>query len=201
MGVVILALLAKAALQKPAIGRVTGAEYQCIEIEGKRYPAEWCQEKKLPFSGADRGKYLGRVTDGNITMRVFSVKGDERGEVYLCPLGLGRRVLYPGVRKRPDRAAGRGQEKRTGAVECCARKSHIKAGRSADGKIKTEHHERTSEFFHDAPHGRSVIIGLGKIQSYQWFARGKRFLSENSTSMQVLPIALRQHFYHEIHRK
>lgn len=49
--------------------------------------------------------------------------------------------------------------------------------------------------------GRSVIIGLGKIQSYQWFARGKRFLSENSTSMQVLPIALRQHFYHEIHRK
>lgn len=49
--------------------------------------------------------------------------------------------------------------------------------------------------------GPSVIIGLGKIQSYQWFASSKRFLSENSTSMQVLPIALRQHFYHEIHRK
>lgn len=42
--------------------------------------------------------------------------------------------------------------------------------------------------------GRSVIIGLWKIQSYQWVARGKLFLSENSTSMQVLPIALRQHF-------
>ena len=42
--------------------------------------------------------------------------------------------------------------------------------------------------------GRSVIIGLGKIQSYQWLARGKWFLSENSTTMQVLPIVLRQHF-------
>ena len=79
-GLAILALPAKAALQKPAIGRVTGAEYPCIEIEGERYPAEWCQEKKLPFSGADRGKYLGRVTDGNITMRVFSVKEDESGK-------------------------------------------------------------------------------------------------------------------------
>ena len=71
---------AVAALQKPAIGRVTGAEYQFIEIEGERYIAEWCQEEKLPFSGADREKYLGRVTDGNITMRVFSVKGDESGK-------------------------------------------------------------------------------------------------------------------------
>ena len=71
---------AVAALQKPAIGRVTGAEYQFIEIEGERYVAEWSQEEKLPFSGADRGKYLGRVTDGNITMRVFSVKGDESGK-------------------------------------------------------------------------------------------------------------------------
>ena len=31
---------AVAALQKPAIGRVTGAEYQFIEIEGERYIAE-----------------------------------------------------------------------------------------------------------------------------------------------------------------
>ena len=37
-------------------------------------------EEELPFSGADRGKYLGRVTDGNITMRVLSVKGDENGK-------------------------------------------------------------------------------------------------------------------------
>lgn len=79
-GLAILALLAKAALQKPVIGRVTGAEYQFIEIEGERYIAEWCQEEKLPFSAADRGKYLGRVTGGDITMRVFSVKGDESGQ-------------------------------------------------------------------------------------------------------------------------
>ena len=47
----------KTIFQVPIIGSITGAG----------------------FSSADRGEYLGAVTDGNVTMRVFSVKGDNSG--------------------------------------------------------------------------------------------------------------------------
>ena len=67
--------LIKVALQKPVIGTIKGPEHDFIEIDGVRY----AQNSDNDFSGADRGEYLGSVTDGNITMRVFSVKGDDSG--------------------------------------------------------------------------------------------------------------------------
>ena len=61
--------------QRPIIGTIKGAEHDFIEIDGVRY----AQNSDNDFSGADRGEYLGSVTDGNITMRLFSVKGDDSG--------------------------------------------------------------------------------------------------------------------------
>lgn len=59
--------------QKPIIGTIKGAEWQFIEIDGVTYTKSSDHE----FSGADRGEYLGSVTNGDTTMRVFSVKEDD----------------------------------------------------------------------------------------------------------------------------
>lgn len=57
-------------------GSAASSRSHCLwNINGVRYVHNSDHE----FSGADRGEYLGSVTDGNITMRVFSVKGDESG--------------------------------------------------------------------------------------------------------------------------
>lgn len=67
------------AVQKPIIGTIKGAECQFIEIDGVRYVEDRDGARANEFSGADRGAYLGSVTNGAITMRVFSVKGDDSG--------------------------------------------------------------------------------------------------------------------------
>ena len=67
------------AVQKPIIGTIKGSEYQWIEIDGVRYVEDHDGAREHEFSGADRGAYLGSVTNGAITMRVFSVKGDDSG--------------------------------------------------------------------------------------------------------------------------
>lgn len=68
-------LLFKPVFQEPIIGTIKGPEYEVIEIDGVRYVEDLDSE----FSSANRGEYLGSVTNGNITMRVFSVKGDDSG--------------------------------------------------------------------------------------------------------------------------
>lgn len=73
---VVLAIpLFKLIVQTPMIGTISGPESQFIEIDGVRY----VETSDNEFSSADRGEYLGSVTNGNITMRVFSVKGDDSG--------------------------------------------------------------------------------------------------------------------------
>ena len=67
------------AVQKPIIGTIKGPECQFIEIDGVRYVEDRDGAREHQFSGADRGAYLGSVTNGTITMRVFSVKGDDTG--------------------------------------------------------------------------------------------------------------------------
>ncbi len=67
----------KTIFQVPIIGSITGAEYNFIEIDGVRYVKDSAGARADGFSGADCGEYLGAVTDGNVTMRVFSVKGDD----------------------------------------------------------------------------------------------------------------------------
>ena len=69
----------KTIFQVPIIGSITGAEYDFIEIDGVRYVEDRAGARADGFSSADRGEYLGAVTDGNVTMRVFSVKGDNSG--------------------------------------------------------------------------------------------------------------------------
>lgn len=68
------------AVQKPIIGTIKGPECQWIEIDGVRYVEDRDGARANEFSGADRGAYLGSVTNGAITMRVFSVKGDDSGK-------------------------------------------------------------------------------------------------------------------------
>lgn len=58
------------------IGAISGAENEYIIIEDVTYVRdEFCD-----FSSKDRGAYLGDVTNTEITMRIYSVSGDETGD-------------------------------------------------------------------------------------------------------------------------
>lgn len=67
------------AFQAPIIGAIKGPECQFIEIDGVKYVENSAGARANQFSSANRGEYLGSVTNGTITARVFSVKGDDRG--------------------------------------------------------------------------------------------------------------------------
>ena len=58
-----------------SIGSVSGAENEHITINGVQYVLD----TDNAFSSADRGEYLGKVSNDNITMDVYSVKGDTNG--------------------------------------------------------------------------------------------------------------------------
>lgn len=70
----------KTIFQVPIIGTIKGAEYEFIEIDNIQYVEDSDGARANEFSSANRGKYLGSVTNGSITMRVFSVKGDDSGK-------------------------------------------------------------------------------------------------------------------------
>lgn len=57
------------------IGVISGPELETITIGGKTY----VQNLDTGFSIADKGKYLGRVSNGKETCRVYEVKGDSAG--------------------------------------------------------------------------------------------------------------------------
>ncbi|MBQ6807778.1 MAG: hypothetical protein IJP07_01240 [Firmicutes bacterium] len=65
------------------IGSVAGPEQDSIVIDGLCY-VEDRSDLYQSYSAADRGRYLGRVTDGGqVRLRVYSVKGDaERAFLY-----------------------------------------------------------------------------------------------------------------------
>lgn len=58
-----------------SIGTVSGAENEHITIDGVQYALD----TDNAFSSADRGEYLRKVSNDNITMDVYSVKGDTDG--------------------------------------------------------------------------------------------------------------------------
>ena len=58
------------------IGKISGPENDCITIDNVKY----YRETNHDFSNADKGKYLGKVSNSKITMRVYSVKGDTEEE-------------------------------------------------------------------------------------------------------------------------
>ncbi len=54
------------------IGTIRGAEWETIIINDVVYQ----HNSSLAFRAADKGKFLGIVTNGNTKFRVYSVKGD-----------------------------------------------------------------------------------------------------------------------------
>lgn len=60
------------ACSSKTIGKISGAENDLITINDVVYELD----NNTGFSNADKDKYLGKVTNSKITMKVYSVKGD-----------------------------------------------------------------------------------------------------------------------------
>lgn len=58
-----------------SIGKISGAENDLITINDVVYELD----RNTDFSNADKGEYLGKVTNSKITMRVYTVKGYKEG--------------------------------------------------------------------------------------------------------------------------
>ena len=82
-------LIAILVLRGRVIGTVKGAEMEQIVIDGVTY----VQNPFLDFSYADKGRYLGRAVSGDITFRVYAVKGDTEGR-YLYRLWSWEGAFY-----------------------------------------------------------------------------------------------------------
>ena len=74
--IIIVLLLSLTSCVGKNIGTISGAEYECITIDEVKYFRDFEHD----FSNADKGKYLGKISNSKITMRVYSVKGDNEGE-------------------------------------------------------------------------------------------------------------------------
>ena len=69
-------LLSLVACGGKTIGEVRGAENEYITIDDVKYVLDADND----FSQADKGTYLGKVSNAKITMKVYSVKGDAEAE-------------------------------------------------------------------------------------------------------------------------
>ena len=58
------------------IGKISDAENEFITINDTKYVLD----SNNDFTIANKGKYLGKVSNSIITMKVYSVKGDTNGE-------------------------------------------------------------------------------------------------------------------------
>ena len=76
IALVTVLLLSLVACGGMTIGTISGPENECITIDDVKYN----RETNHDFSNADKDKYLGKVSNSKITMRVYSVKGDAEGE-------------------------------------------------------------------------------------------------------------------------
>ena len=76
IALVMALLLSLVACSNKTIGKISGPENDCITIDDVKYN----RDTNHNFSNADKGKYLGKVSNSKITMRVYSVKGDTEGE-------------------------------------------------------------------------------------------------------------------------
>jgi hypothetical protein len=57
------------------IGTVSGTEYEYITIDNKTYQIDFGNN----YSNADKGNFLGVIRSGDVTFRIYSVKGDKDG--------------------------------------------------------------------------------------------------------------------------
>ena len=69
-------LLGFVACSGNTIGKISGAENEYITINDVQYILDTDHD----FSNADKGKYLGKVSNSKITMKAYSVKGDAEGK-------------------------------------------------------------------------------------------------------------------------
>lgn len=69
-------LLGLAACSTKNIGKISGAENEYITIDNVQYVLD----TNSGFTQTDKEKYLGKVSNSKITMKVYSVKGDAEGE-------------------------------------------------------------------------------------------------------------------------
>lgn len=58
------------------IGEISGAENEYITIDNVQYVLDANND----FTQTDKEKYLGKVSNSQITMKVYSVKGDTEGK-------------------------------------------------------------------------------------------------------------------------
>ena len=76
---VLILIATMVACSAEPIGKISGAENEYITINDVKY----ILDTDNSFSSADKGDYLGRVSNSNITMKVYSVKGDtEKNYIY-----------------------------------------------------------------------------------------------------------------------
>ena len=78
VALIILAVIASVVFKIPTIGKVHGAENEKITIDGVTY----IQNTSLDFSYADKGRFLGYVTNEKTTIRVYDVKGENDDYIY-----------------------------------------------------------------------------------------------------------------------
>lgn len=69
-------LIGLAACSTKNIGKISGAENEYITIDNVQYVLDANND----FTQTDKEKYLGKVSNSQITMKVYSVKGDAEGE-------------------------------------------------------------------------------------------------------------------------
>lgn len=76
-----ISLLFLVACEDIEIGKIQGAEWEVIVIDS----TEYVKTTSSDISIADKGAYLGKVTDGDkVTFRVYSVKNDTEGKYIYC---------------------------------------------------------------------------------------------------------------------
>lgn len=63
-----------------AVGRITGPEWDHLELDGVSYAR--CDT--APYAAGDKGEFLGLAAAGEETFRLYAVKGDEEREYIYC---------------------------------------------------------------------------------------------------------------------
>jgi hypothetical protein len=78
IGVIILVLfpIYKQTIGAKIIGTVSGTEYEQITIDHKTYTIDFNNS----FSNSYKGHFLGLIRSGDVTFRIYSVKGDKEGK-------------------------------------------------------------------------------------------------------------------------
>ena len=73
---VVACLVCLVACSGETIGKISGAENEYITVDDVKFVLDTDND----YSNADKGNYLGEVSNSKITMQVYSVKGDTEGD-------------------------------------------------------------------------------------------------------------------------